>query len=154
MDYKEKILDKLDLEDITLASNQSRLKAFVINDLLITLIILASVWDNIAKTNDTITAIIYLQTLAYEIMFIKIAYHTLFYWQYGATIGKKIAGIRVVDIDSLDNPNFLPSLSRSVIRVISEMFFYFGFIIAFFDPIKQTLQDKLAKTIVINAKPI
>jgi len=154
MDTKNKLLDRLDNEGIKLSSNSNRIKSYIIDDLLITLIVLIVVWDNIARANDVVVAIAYLQTLVYEIMLIKLAYHTLFYWQYGATIGKRVAGIKVVMIDSMDKPDFWTALNRSGMRLISEMFFYFGFLLAFFDITKQTLHDRLARTIVVDVQNI
>jgi uncharacterized RDD family membrane protein YckC len=57
-------------------------------------------------------------------------------------------------IDSMDKPDFWTALNRSGMRLISEMFFYFGFLLAFFDITKQTLHDRLARTIVIDVQNI
>ena len=40
---------------------------------------------------------------------------------------------------------------RAVMRVVSEILFYFGFVVAFFSPLKLTWHDKFAKTLVVDA---
>ena len=55
-----------------------------------------------------------------------------------------------VDIDLLDKPGLLNSLTRSLVRIISENAFFLGFAWAFSNPLFQTWQDKAAKTVVIN----
>ena len=55
-----------------------------------------------------------------------------------------------VDIDLLDKPSLLNSLTRSLVRIIGENAFFLGFAWAFSNPLFQTWQDKAAKTVVIN----
>ncbi len=86
-----------------------------------------------------------------EYMFLKIVYQAFFTMQYGATIGKLLVKIRVIEIKTLANPNVLSSLNRAIFRVISEMFFYLGFLWGILQPSKQTLHDKTARTLVVNA---
>lgn len=71
--------------------------------------------------------------------------------QYGATIGKLAMKIRVIEINTLENPNVLVALNRAIFRVVSEMLFYLGFLWAMFDPARQGWHDKTAKTLVVNA---
>jgi len=44
----------------------------------------------------------------------------------------------------------MQSLLRATVRIFSEMFFYFGFFWAFTNEFKQTWQDKIGRTIVID----
>jgi uncharacterized RDD family membrane protein YckC len=69
-----------------------------------------------------------------QYILMKIAYQTFFVMQYGATLGKLAMKIRVIDIKTLDNPNFAVSLNRAIFRIISEMIFYLGFTWAAMDP--------------------
>jgi len=71
--------------------------------------------------------------------------------QYGASLGKIAMKIRVIEIETLQKPNVIVSLNRAIVRVISEMFFYLGFIWGMMDPSKQTWHDKSAKTLVVDA---
>ncbi len=82
---------------------------------------------------------------------IKIMYHTFLIWNNGMTVGKYIMKIRVVSEENGANLNFVRSLLRAVVRIFSEVIFYIGFILAFFSPKVQTLHDKIAGAIVIDA---
>ncbi|XPV80847.1 MAG: RDD family protein [Halarcobacter sp.] len=64
--------------------------------------------------------------------YLKFIYQTFFVWYYGATIGKIIAKMKVVDFNNFGRVNIFTAMTRSVFRFFSEMFFYFGFIFAFF----------------------
>lgn len=146
-DYEE-ILHR---ENITLADNKKRILSFVIDDLLISLIVLASFGDKIfgadVSAKEWIEAT---QGIVFEVMCLKIAYQTFFVWYYGATIGKIITKIRVIELDTMANPTVFVSLIRASIRIASEIFFYLGFFPAFFDKLRQTVQDKIARTVVVN----
>ena len=64
---------------------------------------------------------------------------------------KKIAKIRVIDANYWGRTNFLQALFRSFGRVVSEMFFYIGFLIGFFNDGRKTFHDFTGKTLVVNA---
>lgn len=81
----------------------------------------------------------------------KIVYQAFFTMQYGASFGKIVMKIRIIEIQTLQNPTVLSALNRAIFRVISEAFFYLGFLWGMLDPSRQTLHDKTAKTLVINA---
>ncbi|MDQ7059804.1 MAG: RDD family protein [Sulfurimonas sp.] len=70
--------------------------------------------------------------------------------QYGASIGKIVMKIRVIEIKVLNNPNVLVALNRAIFRILSEMLFYLGFLWGMLDPSRQTWHDKTAKTLVVN----
>ncbi len=65
-------------------------------------------------------------------------------------MGKIIAKIRVVDYNHFGRITLTASFIRSFTRIFSEMFFYIGFVFAFFNDGKQTIHDKTSKTLVIN----
>jgi len=85
------------------------------------------------------------------ILAIKVLYHTILVWQSGMTVGKYLLKIRVVEINSGMRPSFAQAFWRASVRLISEMFFYIGFVFAFFSPLHQTLHDKLSNCVVTNA---
>ncbi len=68
----------------------------------------------------------------------------------GATIGKMILGIKVVD-ENDRKIDFGTAFVRGIGRIFSG-FFYIGYIIAFATEGNQSLHDKLAGTYVISAK--
>ena len=64
--------------------------------------------------------------------------------------GKYIMKIKAVDMNSGMRLSFAQAFWRASVRLISEMFFYVGFLFAFFSPLHQTLHDKLSNCVVIN----
>jgi len=84
------------------------------------------------------------------ILLLKVAYHTIFVYLYGATVGKLALKIRVVDEGLLDNPTILNSLIRAGMRLVSEGMFYVGFLWGAFSKTRQTWHDMSAKTLVIT----
>ncbi|MDD2790786.1 MAG: RDD family protein [Sulfurimonas sp.] len=146
----EEIEDLLHREDITLAQSKKRATAFFIDEMLLSFLLIVALWDNFASAANMEEIINVTNMFVLEYMFMKIAYQAFFTMQYGASIGKILMKIRVVDIKTLDNPNVLSSLNRAIFRVISEMVFYLGFLWGMLDPARQTLHDKTAKTLVIN----
>ena len=92
------------------------------------------------------------QTLPY-IFTLYVLYHTLLIWQSGATLGKYLAHIRVVRADDGGSVPFGSALARGMMRTVGEMFvFYLTFLPAFFTPLRQTLHDRLAGTLVVNVE--
>ena len=147
----EKLENDLARENLSIASSFKRAKAYVIDDLLISLIVFIAFYDTISNENDILIILQTINSAVISIMFLKIAYQILFIYMYGATIGKMFCKIITVSTLDLAKPSFNQAVIRSVIRIFSEALFYFGFIIAFLNPYKQTWHDKLAKTIVIDA---
>lgn len=142
----------MDNENLELASMSSRIKAFVIDDLSITLLVAIMLWDTIsAAGGDFMSVMAIMNSAFFQIVIIKFLYQTFFVWYYGATIGKLIARIRVIDFDNFGRVTLMNSAVRSAGRIISEMIFYIGFIIAFFTDSRQTFHDKFGKTLVVNA---
>ena len=139
-------------DNLELATIGSRLKAFVIDDILVTVIILVIFWDNIKNSGgDLASVLMIMNQFVMQVLFLKFVYQTLFTWYYGATVGKIIAKVRVIDYDNFGRVNFVQAALRSFGRILSEMFFYIGFIFSFFNDGKQTFHDKISKTLVINA---
>ena len=69
----------------------------------------------------------------------------------GFSVASKIvAKIRVIDVDSWGIVSFFSSFLRSVGRIFSEMFFYVGFLIGFFNEGRRTFHDITGKTLVVN----
>jgi uncharacterized RDD family membrane protein YckC len=147
--------ENINTSDLQLASMRSRAFAFLIDDLIVTLLIMFVYWDNIVSlaVNDNQEEMInFMQgAIVAPLMALKVVYHTFFIWYSGQTIGKKIAKIRVIDANYWGRTNFLQALFRSFGRVVSEMFFYIGFLIGFFNDGRKTFHDFIGKTLVVNA---
>lgn len=138
-------------EKLELSSIRARAAAFGIDEMLLSIILLVILWDAISAASDIESMIIVVNTFILEYMMIKIAYQTFFAMQYGATLGKIVMKIRIVEIRTLSNPGFLSAFNRSVFRIVSEVLFYMGFLWALFDPARRSWHDLSAKTLVINA---
>lgn len=141
----------IDINKLELASPKKRMQAFVIDDILISIITMILLWDQISANNGDIVNMLMLMNSAFiQVLFLKLIYQTFFVWYYGATIGKQIVKIRIIREDNYGSINLITSLMRSASRIISESIFYLGFFLAFYTEGRQTLHDKLAKTLVIN----
>lgn len=141
----------MNTDNLELASIRSRALAFVIDDFLITFIIILIYFENIANSgNDLMSVLIVMNELVFQILFLKFIYQTFFIWYYGATIGKIIIKIKVVDYNSFGRVSIITAMIRSVLRLISEMFFYIGFVFGFFLEGRQTFHDKFGRTLVVN----
>ena len=77
-------------------------------------------------------------------------YQWLFVALYGATLGKMVMKIRVIDLQTGDTPSAVVALNRSVVRIISELVMNLGFLWAVLDPNRQGWHDKSARTLVID----
>jgi len=139
--------------ELELASMRSRALAFVIDDLLVTFIVLIIFWDNIIAVSQNMEAMMYLMKtdLVMPLIILKVLYQAVFVWYYGATIGKIVAKIRVIDTNHWGRVSFFSALLRSIGRIFSEMFFYVGFLIGFFNDGRKTFHDFTGRTLVVNA---
>lgn len=138
--------------NLQLASMRSRVFAYVIDDLLVTLIVMIIFWENIVGFSDDMEAMMFFikTDLVMPLIVLKVVYHTFFVWYYGATIGKIIAKIRIIDSTSWGRVSFFSAFLRSFGRIFSEMFFYAGFLIGFFNEGRKTFHDIVGKTLVVN----
>ncbi|HIQ51573.1 MAG TPA: RDD family protein [Nautiliaceae bacterium] len=146
----EEIINRLDREGLKVASISKRIVAMGIDDFLISFLVVIAFIDKfqVAKSYEEI--LLLTNSLFIYIFMAYTLYHWIFISLYGKTIGKMVVKIRVVDINSLDNPNFLNSFIRSLVRNFSEMFFYFGMLYAFVDPLNRALHDIVGKCVVIE----
>lgn len=143
---------QVDINNLELANSRSRIKAFVIDDLLITFITLIMLWDQVQNTSgDFMSVMMVLNGAFIQVVLLKFLYQTFFIWYYGATLGKMAAKIKVIDFNQFSRVRFDQALLRSAIRIVSESIFYLGFVLFFYTDSKQTLHDKVAKTLVVNA---
>jgi uncharacterized RDD family membrane protein YckC len=141
----------LEREGIRLASLRQRAAAFGIDELLLSVLMMVILWDTMAKAETLEAMILVTNSFLLEFMAIKIAYHTFFTMQYGASLGKIVMKIRVIELSTLSNPGFLCAFNRSVFRVVSEILFYLGFAWALLDPYRRSWHDRTARTLVVDA---
>ncbi|WP_404317469.1 RDD family protein [Malaciobacter canalis] len=144
-------MSELNNSNLELASLRSRALAFVIDDLLITFLIVIVFWDTIVTTTDDPAVVLAIMNqFLWPVLFVKFIYHSLFVWYYGATIGKFIVKIKVIDYNHLGRVSLFSSMFRSAGRILSEMFFYIGFLLGFFSEGRQTFHDKIGRTLVVD----
>ena len=147
----EELIEKFERENITLAPLKKRALAYLIDEILVSLLFIFIYIDQIpdnATTEETITII---NSLVFYVMVLKVVYQTFFVWMYGATLGRIAMKIRVISLGDLENPSLLFSLSRASFRIISESIFYLGFLWAVLNPKRETWHDKVSNTLVVNA---
>jgi len=135
---------------LELASLKKRSFAFFIDELLLATLFLIIIFDQVSDVNDPDAVVALVNSFTFEYLLLKVAYQTLFVYQYGATIGKILMKIRIVDTYSFEKPILSSALNRAVFRVISEMLFYLGFAWAFYNENRQSWQDKTARTLVVD----
>ncbi|WP_331775684.1 RDD family protein [Sulfurospirillum sp. 1612] len=146
----DQIIETFERENITLASIKKRLWAYTIDEILIS-VIFVIIYMGIIPPDATYEQIITLiNSMFIYVVSLKIIYQTFFVWYYGATPGKILSKIRVISTVDIENPNLLSALNRAIVRIISESFFYIGFLWAFANPKRETWHDKIAKTLVVN----
>ena len=147
----EEIQKLLNLQEMTLAPIKKRATAFFIDEVILTVLLIVAVGDSFftAKSQEEMIKVIYSFILEY--VAIKIFYQAFFVMKYGATVGKIVMKIRVIEIKTLQNPNVIVSLNRAIVRVFSEAIYYLGFLWGMLDQNRQAWHDKSAKTLVINA---
>lgn len=93
------------------------------------------------------------QQAAYINFAISTIYHVGFVALWGKTPGKMLFKLKIVR-DNHEEVGFLKALIRYVGVIVSQLLFFAGYILMFFDDRKQALHDKLAKTIVISEGPV
>jgi len=147
----EDIEHLLHREHLTLASIKSRSVAFFIDEMLLSFLLIVAMWDAFSGAKTMEEMILLTNSFVFEYIALKIVYQAFFVMQYGATIGKLMMKIRVIEIATSTNPNVVSSLNRAIFRIMSEMLFYLGFLWGVFDPARQTWHDKTARTLVVNA---
>jgi len=146
----EEIFKLLDREQLELASKQKRFGAFIIDEFILSVIWLSIIWDSFTGLSSIEDKLVLINAYILEFMALKVIYHTFFVMQYAASPGKIIMKIRILELGSTSTPSFFCSVNRAFVRVLSEMFFYIGFIWGLLDPVCQTWHDKTAKTVVVD----
>jgi len=134
-----------------IAVPKKRIGAFIIDDLAISFLFMVIFWSQISSLRTVEEINLFLAENFLIIMLIKVLYHTFFVWQSGMTLGKYAMKIKVVVLQTGLIPPLHTAAARAALRIVSETFFYLGFVMAFFNPMVQTLHDKLTGCVVIDA---
>jgi uncharacterized RDD family membrane protein YckC len=83
---------------------------------------------------------------------IALAYYIVMEARSGATLGKRVIGLKVVKLEGGAPLDWQASIARNVLRLIDGLFFYLvGAIVVWTSDKKQRLGDKVAGTVVVRA---
>jgi len=146
----EEIIDRLNREELKVASVTKRAIAMTIDDFLISLLIVFAFSSEFANTKSYEEVLMLTNQLFIYIFIAYTLYHWIFIALYGKTIGKMITKTRVIDVKTFDNPSWGKSLIRSLVRNFDEMFFYLGMAYAIVDPLNRAIHDIAGNSIVIE----
>jgi uncharacterized RDD family membrane protein YckC len=84
--------------------------------------------------------------------FTGLAYYVVLEANWGATLGKRAIGLRVVRLEGGGRIDWKASIIRNVLRVVDGLFFYLlGAIVVWASKKRQRLGDMAAGTIVVRA---
>ena len=146
----EELQSQLQRENIKLSSFNKRALAFMIDDMIISIIFAIIYWDKFQSIVQPEALVLFVNSLFIYIITVKTLYQTIFIALYGQSLGKMAMKIKVINREYFDQPNFLEAFQRAVIRALSEVVFYIGFVWANFNPLRQTWHDMFAKTLVVD----
>ena len=149
---------------LMIAAPQKRVVSFVIDDIIVSLFFMVIFYDQIVGFMQVIPAdqqsqsqyLIdamnqFVSANLLWLLSLKVLYHTVLVWQNGMTLGKYIMKIRVVSLEYHEKPSLMTAFYRALLRIPSELFFYLGFLMAFFVPLRQTFHDKFSNCVVVDA---
>jgi len=150
-------VEDLNTDTYQISSIKKRTMAYFIDDIVVSLLLfiifydqLLSIYSQLQGSIDFMPMVNFLEDNTIVFILLRIVYQAFFVWQNGMTLGKMIVKIKVVEIDSGEKPSLQVALLRATLRIVSDSIFYLGYILAYFNPLAQTLHDKLAKTIVVD----
>jgi uncharacterized RDD family membrane protein YckC len=146
----EEIINKLDREGLRVASLTKRIIAMSIDDFLVSILVVIAFWGQFQSAKTYEEMILLVDKLFVFIFIAYLLYHYIFVALYGKTIGKMVVKIRVVDVETLDNPSHLRAFIRSLVRYFDEAFFYLGMLYAIPDPLNRAIHDIVGKAVVIE----
>ncbi|WP_299546357.1 RDD family protein [uncultured Helicobacter sp.] len=149
----EKIEEILAREEIQVATLWKRVVAHIIDDLLVSMVIIGMYWESITQNAGNPEVVLNIISSSWLILYVvRIAYHWLFVRFYGATIGKIVVKIKVIETGLLDNPSLKQAFIRALLRTLSEFLMYLPFLYLLTNALRLGLHDRMANTIVVELK--
>jgi uncharacterized RDD family membrane protein YckC len=142
---------QVQLRGVALASFPARAAAFLIDGLIVALLILAPGIVSSLLTHSPgtrVTLVLDFDALV-SIAVVLLYFGLATYFGNGATIGKRLLGIRVVSLIHRRLPLW-HSIERALGYAASSLELGFGFLQYFTHPNRQTVHDRIAETIVVN----
>ena len=150
-------MEDLNTDTYQISSIKKRTMAYFIDDIVVSLLLfiifydqLLSIYSQLQGSMDFMPMVHFLEQNTIVFILLRIIYQTFFVWQNGMTVGKMAVKIKVIEMNTGETPSFQIAFLRASLRIVSDSIFYLGYIFAYFNPLVQTLHDKLAKTIVVD----
>lgn len=146
----EKIEEILFREKLQVAPFSKRALAFLIDEIIISMLFVFIFYTDFTSFGEDRAEL--LQMISHTIIYLvllKYAYHSIFTFFYGASVGKLFVKIKIIQIDSLDTPDLLTSLLRCFFRLLGQELLYITYFFAWGDRFIRTLHDRFVRTIVI-----
>lgn len=147
---KEDLLERLERENIKIASFSKRVIAYVIDHFIITCIVFIIFNEQFANAADAPEIVRILSNFWLGFLLLQFSYHAIFTYFYGASLGKMACKILILDEELLDRPTLVQSCLRSAMRYLSNMAFFLGLVWALGNAYCKTWQDYVARTIVVD----
>ncbi|MGP1450829.1 MAG: RDD family protein [Wolinella sp.] len=148
---QEQLEEIFERERLRVPSLGKRVGAYVIDDILVSLIVTIIIWEKLMINVSNIEAMIMTINEAFlELIAIRFLYQWIFIAKYGSSIGKIFFKMRVVSVDTLDTPSYKDAALRSLVRVASELLFYIPFLTIFAGKFRRAMHDSVAKSVVVS----
>lgn len=128
----------------------ARLVALILDNAIVFLILLA-----MGVSMATVVATVGMEGMIGVVAWLVVTFVPFLYWPvlesspWQATIGKRVMGLEVTDLDG-NRLSFLRAFLRSLAKIISSIPLGIGFLIAAFTARKQALHDIIVKTLVVQ----
>lgn len=145
------ILDRLDRENLKIASFYKRIIAYFVDSFILSFIAFIILYERIAAISDPQDIFaVFDENFVLGFIVLQFCYHLIFTFLYGASLGKMLCKIAIIDEQSLDKPNLTQCIIRAAARQLSDSAFMLGFAWALGNDLRKSWQDYLAKTLVIE----
>jgi uncharacterized RDD family membrane protein YckC len=131
----------------------ARFVALVLDNAIVFFIMLAALLPM-----GIVVATVGMESMTDVVAWLIVTFVPFLYWpvlessRWQATLGKRIMGLEVTDLDG-NRLGFLRALLRSLAKIVSGIPFGIGFLIAAFTARKQALHDIIVKTLVVRTGP-
>lgn len=136
-------------ENLKIAPFFKRVIAYLIDDFLIALIFMIMFYSQFSHTKDNVTLMQEFTNLSFYVVILRFFYQAIFTYLYGASIGKMIMHIEILQLDSLDTPDVLNSIVRSFFKELGQALLYITYFFAINDTFVRTLHDRIVKSVVV-----
>lgn len=148
---KDKIEEILFRENLTIAPLSKRIIAFLVDDFLISFLFFIMFYGDFMQFyDDKVKLMEAIGSVVFYVILLRCFYHGIFTFFYGASLGKMLVKIKIIQVDNLDTPNLPNTVLRCFFRELGQNLLYITYFFALENRLFRTLHDRIAKTIVIN----